>query len=958
MKPPKRILSLVLASALFCSTIAEPVFAASATAVEEIVNESETTEVAIEPEMEPESEVPDTTENESSEEEPSEENSSEDQEEFLEPSDDTESEEQDSVDSEETEAEQQSETQKLEEENAAVIVDDSENEFENDKAEDEEDDYEWVTKSYVNPLYADVIDESDLNVPDENGVALYSAEGDCANLQEAAEYLRSKMVEKAGEVQIHFTEPYRATNDFLYDIPKEATEHTGVPNEGDYLLWQYAGWQGSYRQYIQNGASYVTDVVYTMTYYTTQEQEEQVSEKIDTLFQNWGMDEKTDYQKIQLIYDYICSNVTYDYKNLNDSSNRLKYTAYAALMNGTAVCQGYAILLYRMALEAGLDSRFISGLGYGEGHGWNIVEINGLYYDVDSTWDAGQALNYYYFLKCENNFLGHQRSDTYATDEFNQRYPMAAEDYTDESESGLPEAGFYSSKYANVNTLLNNEAVYSADQNKIYLAYDKTIQDGTYTAQGITLKTNETKSVTAEKISGAAQNKEIWCITVDKRCKNDFQLPVEITYTNAEGTSQKVEKSIQMIRGAGLSECEIQLTAETCYADGTEQKPGVMISYNGKTFAEGTDYKLTYKNNKNPGTATVTITGIGLCQGKTKKYFKIIVKDGIYYNAEQDFWYYYKDGIGYSYTGFAQDGDRKVYIIEGTIEDTYTGLAKDTDGTWYYVKAGVVDTSYTGLAQDTDEKWCYVKNGVYDTTFNGLVYYNGSWFYVQKGDLNWNYNGFVYHVDKKWYYVKGGKVNFGYTGIAQHTDGQWYYAKNGVIDWNYSNLIYYCGTWYYVQKGKINWNYSSLVQYNGTWYYVQGGKINWNYTNLVNYNGTWYYVCNGKLDWNYSNLVYYYGTWYYVQKGKINWNYSNLVQYNGTWYYVQKGKINWNYSNLVQYYGTWYYVQKGKINWNYTNLVYYYGTWYYVRNGKIDWNYTGNVKYDGRWYRVVKGVKK
>ena len=80
MKPPKRILSLVLASALFCSTIAEPVFAASATVVEEIVNESETTEVAIDPEMEPESEVPDTTENEFSEEEPSEENSSEDQE--------------------------------------------------------------------------------------------------------------------------------------------------------------------------------------------------------------------------------------------------------------------------------------------------------------------------------------------------------------------------------------------------------------------------------------------------------------------------------------------------------------------------------------------------------------------------------------------------------------------------------------------------------------------------------------------------------------------------------------------------------------------------------------------------------------------------------------------------------------------------------------------------------------
>lgn len=49
-----------------------------------------------------------------------------------------------------------------------------------------------------------------------------------------------------------------------------------------------------------------------------------------------------------------------------------------------------------------------------------------------------------------------------------------------------------------------------------------------------------------------------------------------------------------MVRGAGLSECEIQLDTDTCYADGTEQKPDVVITFNGETFTEGTDYKLTY----------------------------------------------------------------------------------------------------------------------------------------------------------------------------------------------------------------------------------------------------------------------------------------------------------------------------------------------------------------------------
>lgn len=39
-----------------------------------------------------------------------------------------------------------------------------------------------------------------------------------------------------------------------------------------------------------------------------------------------------------------CKNVTYDYASLKNPNYLLKHTAYAALMNKTAVCQGYAAL--------------------------------------------------------------------------------------------------------------------------------------------------------------------------------------------------------------------------------------------------------------------------------------------------------------------------------------------------------------------------------------------------------------------------------------------------------------------------------------------------------------------------------------------------------------------------------------------------------------------------------------
>lgn len=66
------------------------------------------------------------------------------------------------------------------------------------------------------------------------------------------------------------------------------------------------------------------------------------------------MSGKNDYENTKAIYDYLCQNITYGNDNLNDDTYLLKYTAYAALINKTAVCQGYAVLLYRLLLEEGI----------------------------------------------------------------------------------------------------------------------------------------------------------------------------------------------------------------------------------------------------------------------------------------------------------------------------------------------------------------------------------------------------------------------------------------------------------------------------------------------------------------------------------------------------------------------------------------------------------------------------
>ena len=99
------------------------------------------------------------------------------------------------------------------------------------------------------------------------------------------------------------------------------------------------------------------------------------------------------------------------------------------MINKTAVCQGYANLLYRLALEAGIDTRSIHGTSNGEGHAWNISKLDNYYYNLDSTWDAG-VTSYNYFLRSNENFPNHDRSEEYLTEEFNRNYVMSTQDYT------------------------------------------------------------------------------------------------------------------------------------------------------------------------------------------------------------------------------------------------------------------------------------------------------------------------------------------------------------------------------------------------------------------------------------------------------------------------------------------------------------------------------------------------
>ena len=287
------------------------------------------------------------------------------------------------------------------------------------------------TDHYINPLYADTITQEDLVPLPENTIATAADEEPVYhdNFADAAVAVREGMEARETTIVTYYRCAEYVKEDHS-QVYQAAIAHTGVPTEGDSLRWVFGGYNVSISRYQDADGMYCITYTYTMTYYTTAEQEAELTEAVDALLAELDLDGLTDYRKLRAVYDYICETIVYD--DVNSSDYKLKYTAYAALVNKTSVCQGYALLLYRLLLELGIDTRLIAGTGNGGAHGWNIVKLGDVYYNVDATWDATYCqagYDYPYFLVTDDNFTDHVRNDEYLTAEFSSAYPMTDTDY-------------------------------------------------------------------------------------------------------------------------------------------------------------------------------------------------------------------------------------------------------------------------------------------------------------------------------------------------------------------------------------------------------------------------------------------------------------------------------------------------------------------------------------------------
>ena len=253
-----------------------------------------------------------------------------------------------------------------------------------------------------------------------------------ANEDAIAEGIRTVMKNRSWRAVVTFR-ARTMDRDGLHSLTDELMERaygeSDDPCGGDYLRFQMGGYE--LRHSVEKKLfRYAYTVKIQPDYYTTAQQEAAVDERVRKVLADLPLDENaSERKKARAVHDFVCDTVAYDTVHKDNKYSHAKTTAYAALFYHTAVCQGYAVLSYRLLKELGVDARIVTGLaevdGQRERHAWNIVGVDGQYYNMDTTLDAVTETDDY-FLKTDAAFAAdHERDEAYRTAAFYEQYPMA-----------------------------------------------------------------------------------------------------------------------------------------------------------------------------------------------------------------------------------------------------------------------------------------------------------------------------------------------------------------------------------------------------------------------------------------------------------------------------------------------------------------------------------------------------
>lgn len=229
----------------------------------------------------------------------------------------------------------------------------------------------------------------------ESAVSTYSAS---AQDDEAMEYLYREMLVRNTRIDVS-----------AYDIPYDSSGIaivrswvSGVLNEHPDLYFVERGYS-----YWNNG-TIITAIAFT---YSDTYDNELFRQNVTAALSRVDS-QMSDLEKAVVLHEYLTVNCEYDYENyLNGTIPSESYSAYGTLAKHTAVCQGYALAYKYLLNQVGIDCYMVTSDSMN--HAWNLIVLDGQYYQVDVTWDdpvwdkIGRSVHTYMF-RSDAAFAKHQ----------------------------------------------------------------------------------------------------------------------------------------------------------------------------------------------------------------------------------------------------------------------------------------------------------------------------------------------------------------------------------------------------------------------------------------------------------------------------------------------------------------------------------------------------------------------
>lgn len=210
-------------------------------------------------------------------------------------------------------------------------------------------------------------------------------------------YMNNRMYDKMNALQ-------RAWQD---EINRQSTEGEGLDEDGNLVIaevYPIVSTKAISQAYLSGDVSELG------------EEDKKTLEMAKTVIESCVKTDMTEYEKELAIYEWIVKNVKYDEGSFVALPTQVseKHTPYGVLTNKSAVCVGYATTFGMFMEMLNIPCEIVHDEELS--HSWNRVQLEGEWYNVDCTFDAGlESERYKNFNVCDSVF---SQSHSWNTEEY------------------------------------------------------------------------------------------------------------------------------------------------------------------------------------------------------------------------------------------------------------------------------------------------------------------------------------------------------------------------------------------------------------------------------------------------------------------------------------------------------------------------------------------------------------